>query len=86
MGEYETDDNDRPLYPPRILTTDVLLNPFDDIIPRDLKAALIKTEDSGRPKKKLKKNKALLSFGDDEEAPGINEGAPAIHVVHAFLC
>jgi peptidyl-prolyl cis-trans isomerase SDCCAG10 len=34
MGELETDDNERPLYPPRIKTTEIILNPFDDIAPR----------------------------------------------------
>ncbi len=76
MGDYECDDNDRPLYPPRIITTEVLLHPFDDIVPRDLKTKK-PLEDSDKPKQKLKKNKALLSFGDDEEAPGIKEGIRA---------
>lgn len=69
MGEYECDEGDRPLYPPRIITTDVLLHPFDDIVPRDLKKMEEKV-DAG-PKKKAKKNKSLLSFADDGEAPGI---------------
>ena len=34
MGELETDKEDRPLYPPMIKSTSVLVNPFDDIIPR----------------------------------------------------
>uniref|UniRef100_A0A0C3UDT9 Peptidyl-prolyl cis-trans isomerase n=1 Tax=Guillardia theta (strain CCMP2712) TaxID=905079 RepID=A0A0C3UDT9_GUITC len=36
MGASECDQDDRPLYPPRILSTEVLLNPFDDIIPREV--------------------------------------------------
>jgi hypothetical protein len=76
MGEYECDENDRPLYPPRIITTEVLLHPFDDIVPRDLKA---KKQESDKPKIKVKKNKALLSFADDEEAPGIKEGITQRH-------
>ena len=39
MGANEVDANDRPLYPPRILSTEVVHNPFDDIAPRDLAAA-----------------------------------------------
>lgn len=34
MTELEVDENERPLYPPRIKSTEVVLNPFDDIIPR----------------------------------------------------
>jgi peptidyl-prolyl cis-trans isomerase SDCCAG10 len=34
MTELEVDENERPLYPPRIKTAEVVLNPFDDIIPR----------------------------------------------------
>ena len=34
MGEMQTDANERPLYPPRIKTTEVVLNPFEDIVPR----------------------------------------------------
>jgi len=32
----EVDNNDRPLNPPRIKSCEVVLNPFDDIIPREL--------------------------------------------------
>lgn len=34
MTELELDENERPLYPPRIKSAEVVLNPFDDIIPR----------------------------------------------------
>ena len=34
MGELATDSDDRPLYPPRIKSVTVLVNPFDDIVPR----------------------------------------------------
>ena len=30
----DTDANERPLYPPRIKSTEIVLNPFDDIVPR----------------------------------------------------
>ncbi|RUS32055.1 hypothetical protein BC938DRAFT_476369, partial [Jimgerdemannia flammicorona] len=74
MGELETDDNERPLYPPRIIDTEVLSNPFDDIVPRYTReerlaaeAASAEKAEAKKPKKKEKKNLALLSFGD--EAP-----------------
>ena len=69
MGEYEVDENDRPLYPPRIITTDVLLHPFDDIVPREKQKEVVEA----KPKKKMKKNKALLSFADHGEAAGVND-------------
>lgn len=34
MTELEVDENERPLYPPKIKSAEVVLNPFDDIIPR----------------------------------------------------
>lgn len=34
MGEMEVDVNERPLYPPKVKTTEIVLNPFDDIVPR----------------------------------------------------
>lgn len=34
IGELEIDENERPLYPPKIISTEVVWNPFDDIIPR----------------------------------------------------
>ncbi len=34
MGEAEVDDDEKPVYPIRIQSTEVWNNPFDDIIPR----------------------------------------------------
>eukprot|EP00744_Colponema_vietnamica_P008154 GILI01011654.1.p1 GENE.GILI01011654.1~~GILI01011654.1.p1 ORF type:complete len:211 (+),score=53.98 GILI01011654.1:47-634(+) len=36
MGELETGEEDRPVYPPRIVSTEIVVNPFDDIVPREL--------------------------------------------------
>ncbi|CAG8502428.1 1502_t:CDS:2 [Funneliformis mosseae] len=73
IGELEIDENERPLYPPKIISTEVVWNPFDDIIPRITaaeKLAQVETSATAmlpkEPKKnKLKKNVALLSFGDE---------------------
>ncbi|CAG8436127.1 13451_t:CDS:2, partial [Rhizophagus irregularis] len=75
IGELEIDENERPLYPPKITSTEVVWNPFDDIIPRitvaeklaqEAAAAAIAQREEEQPrKKKLKKNVALLSFGDE---------------------
>ncbi|KXS14846.1 cyclophilin-like protein [Gonapodya prolifera JEL478] len=72
MGELEVDPHtDRPLYPPKVLSVDVLNNPFDDIIPRVLPRRVDLSEKketvATKPFVKGKKNKALLSFGGDDE-------------------
>ena len=36
MGDLETDKNERPMFPPQVLSTEVLSNPFDDIVPRTI--------------------------------------------------
>lgn len=43
---------DRPLNPPKVLSTEVLVNPFDDLRPR---VKEVKTKKDDRPKKKQKK-------------------------------
>lgn len=83
LGEQEVNEEERPLYPPRILAAEVLSNPFDDIVPRDLYALGIKRkpgeEDQSakpavdRPQIRKKRNVALLSFGEEE---GAQEPAP----------
>jgi len=71
-GELAGPDSDRPLYPYKVKSTEILVNPFDDMVKRDLKkravAALIQ-KDKKKPKRKA--GKAILSFGgDDEEEDG----------------
>lgn len=59
------DHNEKPLYPHRILKTEVLLNPFEDIVPR------VVERKRGNKEKKVKekgvKNFGLLSFGNEAE-------------------
>ena len=73
MGDVDVDEKDRPVDPIKILSIEVLWNPFDDIVPRDLS----KVPDSGRMKAavtnevktdkiKAVKDLKLLSFGDEE--------------------
>lgn len=72
LEEGEIDSDDRPLYPNKILGTEVLNNPFPDIVPRV--TAIKKSEEKSAKKKvpQAVKNFKLLSFGeeaeDDEEA------------------
>jgi len=57
MGELEVDDNERPLYPPRIKTTEIILNPFDDIAPRISDRERLIAEAAARAKEPAKKKK-----------------------------
>lgn len=46
------DENDRPIYPQKILKTEILTNPFDDIIPRTVPKQKTEEEKSKKKKKK----------------------------------
>ncbi|KAI8332252.1 cyclophilin-like domain-containing protein [Chlamydoabsidia padenii] len=76
MTELEVDSNNRPLYPPKIKTTEIVINPFDDIVPRiserEKQVALQREQqklNESKPKKvkKEKKKLNLLSFGEEAE-------------------
>ncbi|KAK8958588.1 Peptidyl-prolyl cis-trans isomerase-like 2 [Platanthera guangdongensis] len=91
LGDVETDKDDRPISPaPKILSVEVLWNPFDDIVPRQVPEKLVRpTEfDDGRTEKKQKAIKKLnvLSFGDEveedeREFENIKEKIKSIHDV-----
>ena len=70
FNDLEVDESDRPTYPPRIERTEVLLEPFDDIVPRAPRPVAADGE-SAPPRKrrqKEKKNLNLLSFGEEAAA------------------
>ncbi|XP_044464825.1 peptidyl-prolyl cis-trans isomerase CYP57 [Mangifera indica] len=71
IGEVDTDKDDRPLDPlPKILSVEVLWNPFEDIVPRILSRPSVQTTtdaDNKDTKKKAVKKLNLLSFGDEAE-------------------
>lgn len=71
LAEVETDKDDRPLDPPpRILSVEVLWNPFDDIIPRQTVKPSTRPKDEPEikdQKKKAVKKLNLLSFGEEAE-------------------
>jgi len=66
LNDFDTDPHsNRPLHqPPRIIRTEVLHNPFTDIIPRQKIAEQPKQKKSS---KLDKKNLNLLSFGEEQE-------------------
>ncbi|KAI8823952.1 peptidyl-prolyl isomerase cwc27 [Fimicolochytrium jonesii] len=75
FADLETDGDDRPLFPPKVIRAEVLNNPFEDIelrtTPEEKIAAAAaemerrKREEAAR-KPKGKKNLKLLSFGEEE--------------------
>lgn len=71
LGEVETDKDDRPLDPPpKITSTEVLWNPFEDIVPRGLikkSSEQASGTDNKDTKKKGVKKLSLLSFGEEAE-------------------
>ncbi|XP_050572382.1 spliceosome-associated protein CWC27 homolog isoform X5 [Cygnus atratus] len=69
LAEVEVDKEERPLSPHKIRSSEVLFNPFDDIVPRPnrkLKRDKPEEEDK-KPKVKGTKNFNLLSFGEEAE-------------------
>uniref|UniRef100_A0A0D9V2A4 PPIase cyclophilin-type domain-containing protein n=1 Tax=Leersia perrieri TaxID=77586 RepID=A0A0D9V2A4_9ORYZ len=69
LADIETDQDDRPVYPQKILSVEVLWNPFDDIVPRQIKKTepTAKAGAEGKSKKKAVKQLNVLSFGDEVE-------------------
>lgn len=52
LGDGDVDANNRPLYPCKIVKTEVLLNPFDDIAPRQIVGKEKKSKSSKKSKEK----------------------------------
>lgn len=78
MEDCEVDGDDRPLFPPKIKRTEVLYNPFDDIVPRQKKEEMKpKPEDQKKKKVKGTKNFSLLSFGEEAEKDESNVASVA---------
>ncbi|KAH6828482.1 Cyclophilin-like peptidyl-prolyl cis-trans isomerase family protein [Perilla frutescens var. hirtella] len=68
LGEVETDTTDRPLDPlPKILSVEVLWNPFEDIVPRVIPVKSSLPSEKKEPKQKVTKKLNLLSFGEEAE-------------------
>uniref|UniRef100_A0A2K5BV01 Spliceosome-associated protein CWC27 homolog n=1 Tax=Aotus nancymaae TaxID=37293 RepID=A0A2K5BV01_AOTNA len=69
LSEVDIDDEERPHNPHKIKSCEVLFNPFDDIIPREIKRPKKEKPEEEVKKLKLKgtKNFSLLSFGEEAE-------------------
>ncbi|OAD53534.1 Peptidyl-prolyl isomerase cwc27 [Eufriesea mexicana] len=78
LEEVLVDENDRPLYPPRLIKTIILNNPFSDIIPRIIVQECEEVKDSSETEKAAVKDFNLLSFDgeakeDEEESAILNK-------------
>ncbi|KAK0097929.1 hypothetical protein PV326_012701 [Microctonus aethiopoides] len=67
LEDAEVDQNERPLYPQKIIKSEILLNPFLDIVPRSQPKVVEKLEKTKAPKTAAVKNFKLLSFGEEAE-------------------
>ncbi|KAE8636212.1 hypothetical protein XENTR_v10002888 [Xenopus tropicalis] len=70
LAEVDIGEDERPVNPHKIKTTEVLFNPFDDIVPRIIKKSKKEKEEEEEAKKtkaKGTKNFNLLSFGEEAE-------------------
>lgn len=72
------DHDDRPKYPPKIISTEVLMNPFPDIVSRVVSKQKEKKSSKKKEKEVGVKNFKLLSFGeeaeeDEEQVASVNE-------------
>ena len=65
IGEMEVGDGERPVYPVKVMSVEVLVNPFKDMVRRTRIAAVVPQKPL-ESKKKRKVGKQLLSFGGDE--------------------
>lgn len=67
IGEGEVDEaSERPVYPTKITSVEIVVNPFDDIKKRARVAPVSQKSVVVERKKKRKGGKQLLSFGDEE--------------------
>jgi peptidyl-prolyl cis-trans isomerase SDCCAG10 len=83
MGDVEVGTNDRPLDPIKLLSIEILWNPFDDILPRAMvskKESLGNKSIDSKTQKKGIRNSKLLSFEDEEE--NNNEQVFKKHSIH----
>ncbi|KAH8868172.1 Peptidyl-prolyl cis-trans isomerase CWC27 isoform 2 [Schistosoma japonicum] len=69
LGEGDVGRNEKPLRLHRIVSTSVILNPYDDIEPRQRPKQIVKSnsEDEVKVTAKATKNFSLLSFGEEAE-------------------
>ena len=79
IGESELADgegSDRPMYPTRVTSSEILVNPFEDMIQKvQVTQARDKGKTVAKKKSKKKPGKQMLSF-DDEDGDGDRDAGP----------
>ena len=65
-GEIAEGSEDRPMYPTRVTSTEIIINPFEDMVKRVQVAHKTEPEAKKPKKAKRKAGKNLMSFGGDE--------------------
>jgi peptidyl-prolyl cis-trans isomerase SDCCAG10 len=65
-AEIAEGSEDRPMYPSRITSTEIIINPFEDMVKRVRRAEMTEPETKKAKKPKRKAGKTLLSFGGDD--------------------
>jgi peptidyl-prolyl cis-trans isomerase SDCCAG10 len=65
IAEVEVGPNDRPIMLPKIMSAEIIVNPFDDIVPRERKKT-VEIKAQGEMQKN-KVHRTLISYDDEEE-------------------
>ncbi len=77
MGEAELqagEGSERPIYPTKVTGAEILVNPFEDMVMKEVKArAEVGQKEGDKKKAKKKGGKVLLSFGGEESEDGVEE-------------
>lgn len=69
-AELAEGSDERPMYPTRITSTEIIINPFEDMVRRNQVQQPAESEVKKPKKPKRKAGKALLSFAGDEGEDG----------------
>ncbi len=65
-AEITEGSEDRPMYPAKITGSEIIINPFEDMVKRDRVAQRTEPEEKKAKKPKRKAGKNVLSFGGEE--------------------
>jgi peptidyl-prolyl cis-trans isomerase SDCCAG10 len=67
-GEIREGSEDQPMYPTKITSTEIIINPFEDMVKRAQVAQRTEPEEKKAKKPKRKAGKNALSFGDEADS------------------
>ncbi len=69
-AEIREGSEDQPMYPTKITSTEIIINPFEDMVKRARIAQRTEPEERKAKKPKRKAGKNVLSFGDEVDEEG----------------